>query len=199
MPPSLRTAAWCWCHLLAAQHCSMMQGTGGSGGFFFWWLVYNSYTRSVKDSNRLEPRAIKKTKESSRKLQFPPPWSPTPKALQWRTGESLGTCCGFHTDVRLGIFSPDSSMVLLVSQVGPFQCGPKCHGLKLMREIFMDLHERFQFQILRYPALFYSFLVRWDLTISQGLWSDHLQDGFASLFSTPSGSTLRQMSEVGKW
>ena len=73
MPPSLRTAAWCWCHLLAAQHCSMMQGTGGSGGFFFWWLVCNSYTRSVKDSNRLEPRAIKKTKESSRKLQFPPP------------------------------------------------------------------------------------------------------------------------------
>ena len=33
-----------------------------------------------------------------------------------RTGERLGTCHGAASDVRMGSFSPDSSMVLVVSQ-----------------------------------------------------------------------------------
>lgn len=33
-----------------------------------------------------------------------------------RTGERLGTCHGFASDVRMGSFSPDTSMVLVVSQ-----------------------------------------------------------------------------------
>ena len=44
-----------------------------------------------------------------------------------RTGELLGTCHGAAGDVRMGSFSPDSSMVLVVSQA------PICRKMEIPR------------------------------------------------------------------
>lgn len=149
MPPSLRTAAWCWCHLLAAQHWSMMQGTGGSGGFF-GWLVYNSYTRSVKDSNRLEPRAPQKTKESCRKLlgTARASWShQLAKHFSEGLVNLLAPVAAFTQMYVWAFFLQTALWCFWYHRLGLFSVAPNV----------MDLHERFKFQILRYPALFYSF------------------------------------------
>ena len=166
--------------------------------FFFGWLVYNSYTRSVKDSNRLEPRAPQKTKESCRKLlgTARASWShQLAKHFSEGLVNLLAPVAAFTQMYVWAFFLQTALWCFWYHRLGLFSVAPNV----------MDLHERFKVQILRYPALVL-LVPWWDETWQSHrawnfarLWSDHLQDGFASLFSTPSGSTLRQMSEVGKW